>query len=207
MISDTTIRAITCTSPSTFSSVEVFTYTFTDSSSGGGGGGSSDPTEIPGAPTCIDDAAYCPPGAPLSGNAAGPFDPPRFGNVIANTVASFSRDLSEGMTGADVAYLQQFFISRRTGLAVSALAKVGATGYFGSLTRNAVIEFQKSLGITPAVGYFGPKTRARFNALTGVLPNGALGADSSVTTSMTLQAPVAGSAAEILTAPTAGVSY
>ena len=34
------------------------------------------------------------------------------------------------------------------------------TTMFGGLTRAALIEFQKANGITPAVGYFGPKTRA-----------------------------------------------
>ena len=40
----------------------------------------------------------------------------------------------------------------------------GSPGYetlmFGSLTKKALITFQKAKGITPASGYFGPKTRA-----------------------------------------------
>ena len=38
------------------------------------------------------------------------------------------------------------------------------TGYFGRLTRAAVIRYQKAHNITPAVGYFGPITRAAMNA-------------------------------------------
>ena len=35
-----------------------------------------------------------------------------------------------------------------------------AYGYFGNLTKAAVAAYQTSVGITPAVGYFGPITRA-----------------------------------------------
>jgi peptidoglycan hydrolase-like protein with peptidoglycan-binding domain len=75
----------------------------------------------------------------------------------------FSRNLSYGMTGNDVRSLQRFLITQDAGPAARVLAKVGATGTFGILTRNAVIEFQKSVGIVPASGYFGPITRAYVN--------------------------------------------
>ncbi|MFH0755471.1 MAG: peptidoglycan-binding domain-containing protein, partial [bacterium] len=38
-----------------------------------------------------------------------------------------------------------------------------ATGYFGPKTKAAVIKYQLEKGITPAFGYFGPKTRAIAN--------------------------------------------
>ncbi|MEN9647335.1 MAG: hypothetical protein RLY57_139, partial [Candidatus Parcubacteria bacterium] len=50
--------------------------------------------------------------------------------------------------------------AQNTGLAAQALAKNGVSGYFGQLTKDAVIEFQKAKGISPAVGYVGVKTRA-----------------------------------------------
>ncbi|MFA6194327.1 MAG: peptidoglycan-binding domain-containing protein [Patescibacteria group bacterium] len=46
------------------------------------------------------------------------------------------------------------------GSAAKALAKVGATSYFGVLTRTALAEFQAQAGISPASGNFGPITRA-----------------------------------------------
>ena len=45
-----------------------------------------------------------------------------------------------------------------------------AYGYFGNLTKSAVAAYQTSVGITPAVGYFGPITRAKVNATVVVTP-------------------------------------
>lgn len=68
-------------------------------------------------------------------------------------VSALGRDLSVGLTGPDVEQLQRFLIAQ--GFGISA----GPTGYFGAQTRRAVIAFQKKHIITPAIGYFGPKTR------------------------------------------------
>ena len=59
----------------------------------------------------------------------------------------FTRDLKFGMVGNDVRALQQFLGVRNT-------------GYFGPQTQSALIQYQKSQNINPAVGYFGPLTRA-----------------------------------------------
>ena len=64
------------------------------------------------------------------------------------------------MNGADVRALQQYLIDQNTGAAAQALAQNGASGHFGALTQAALIEFQVEKGISPASGYFGPKTRA-----------------------------------------------
>ena len=56
-------------------------------------------------------------------------------------------------------YFQQILISKNTGPAAKALAKNGVTTYFGTLTKQAVIEFQKANNIIPASGYFGAMTR------------------------------------------------
>jgi hypothetical protein len=81
------------------------------------------------------------------------------GTSPSNASYDFTRNLTVGDRGADVAALQHFLIDHNRGPAAEDLAKVGATGYFGSLTRNALAEWQKAYGITPSVGYFGPITR------------------------------------------------
>ncbi|MEX0910482.1 MAG: peptidoglycan-binding domain-containing protein, partial [Candidatus Paceibacterota bacterium] len=79
---------------------------------------------------------------------------------------SFSRDLTLGSTGADVMALQKFLNNK--GFTVSA-AGAGSPGqestYFGGLTTAALARYQASQNIAPAVGYFGPITRANVNAM------------------------------------------
>jgi hypothetical protein len=78
----------------------------------------------------------------------------------------FTRNLSLDITGNDVKQLQVFLIAQDSGPAARALKAHGTTKNFATLTRNALIEFQKKVGITPASGYFGPITRAYVNNLT-----------------------------------------
>jgi peptidoglycan hydrolase-like protein with peptidoglycan-binding domain len=77
---------------------------------------------------------------------------------------TFTRNLTLYDTGADVTALQQLLINAASGPAAQALAHHGVTKTFGILTYNALKEFQKAVGIVPASGYFGPKTRAYVNA-------------------------------------------
>ncbi|TSA44032.1 peptidoglycan-binding protein [bacterium] len=87
-------------------------------------------------------------------------------NEPSASTSSFTRDLDFGAKGEDVRALQNFLIKRATGFAGRHLSDIGASGYFGQLTRAALAEFQAMQGITPAVGYFGPKTRDVINNLT-----------------------------------------
>jgi hypothetical protein len=66
---------------------------------------------------------------------------------------SYTRDLTVGSKGDDVTALQQM-------LASGGYLKVSPTGYFGSLTKAAVAAWQAAVGLSPAAGYFGPKSRA-----------------------------------------------
>ena len=66
----------------------------------------------------------------------------------------FPRDLFRTTTGEDVARLQQFLIDQEH------YPEALVTGYFGPLTRQALVRFQKFYAITPAAGYFGPITRS-----------------------------------------------
>ncbi|OHA30762.1 MAG: hypothetical protein A3B11_02110 [Candidatus Taylorbacteria bacterium RIFCSPLOWO2_01_FULL_44_26] len=80
----------------------------------------------------------------------------------ATITYAFTRSLSLGSTGPDVKALQQILNAK--GFTVST-AGPGSRGnetlYFGPATQSAVIRFQISKGITPAVGFFGPITRGR----------------------------------------------
>jgi len=70
-----------------------------------------------------------------------------------------TRDLFLGKRGDDVKWLQEFLINQ--GVYPEALV----TGYFGNLTRKAVIVFQRKFGISPAMGYVGSITRNKIKEL------------------------------------------
>lgn len=78
---------------------------------------------------------------------------------IGQEVRAITANLREGGRGSDVLALQQFLISENKGSAAVALSRVGATSYFGVLTRAALAEFQARVGISPALGNFGTITR------------------------------------------------
>jgi len=66
------------------------------------------------------------------------------------TATTFTKDLTIGSSGAEVTALQE------------KLGVTPATGYFGSLTKAAVVKYQKENGIN-ATGFVGPLTRASLN--------------------------------------------
>jgi len=73
----------------------------------------------------------------------------------------FSRNLTLGSIGEDVRQLQILLNSLGFLVASSGPGSPGnETAYFGSLTQQALARFQAANGISPAVGYFGPITRA-----------------------------------------------
>jgi len=76
---------------------------------------------------------------------------------------NFTRDLTIGSKGEDVKKLQQF-------LKDQGLFNREVTDYFGSITKNALIEYQKKVNISPASGSFGPKTRNYINSLKPAAP-------------------------------------
>ncbi|MEK7530832.1 MAG: peptidoglycan-binding protein [Patescibacteria group bacterium] len=76
---------------------------------------------------------------------------------VTSTPTTTSSTLKEGAGGASVRALQEK-------LKTLGFFSGEVTGYFGPITRAAVIAFQRSLGLEP-VGYVGPKTRAALDAV------------------------------------------
>ena len=74
---------------------------------------------------------------------------------------TFTKTLYKGVKDQEVTNLQTVLASD------PALYPEGlVTGYFGSLTKKAVIKFQLKYGISP-IGIVGPKTRGKLNELYG----------------------------------------
>jgi peptidoglycan hydrolase-like protein with peptidoglycan-binding domain len=94
-----------------------------------------------------------------------------FAMSVANANAAFSNYLHVGSTGADVSALQTWLVSKNF---LSMPAGV-SMGYFGSLTKAAVIKYQASINL-PATGFVGPLTIAQLNmgATTGSTNGGAV---------------------------------
>ncbi len=77
-------------------------------------------------------------------------------------VAMLSSNLARGDSGESVGYLQEFMAYE------GSYPEALITQYFGPLTEQAVIAFQKKYGITPAVGYVGDKTRHAIQTAIGL---------------------------------------
>lgn len=84
--------------------------------------------------------------------------PDVFKNISTKT---YNKNLRLGSTGDDVKRLQVLLNSLGYTISKKGLGSPGnETNFFGQLTKQAVIRFQKDNNINPAVGYFGPLTRA-----------------------------------------------
>ena len=78
---------------------------------------------------------------------------------------AFTRDLQVGSTGDDVKALQVYLNTHGYAVASTGPGSKGSeTTTFGGATRAALIKLQIAAGISPAAGFFGPKTRAYVNA-------------------------------------------
>jgi len=82
---------------------------------------------------------------------------PQVGQVLGVATFRFNINLSQGMRHSDVTELQNR-------LTEEGVYNGPVTGYFGPLTRAAVVRYQLAHNITPAVGYVGPLTRSALNA-------------------------------------------
>ena len=82
-----------------------------------------------------------------------------YDNFSKNIASIFTRNLFIGSSGSDVKQLQALLVNE-----VNYPANL-LTGYFGSITQNAVKRLQEKYGIKPISGYFGSITRKALNAL------------------------------------------
>lgn len=98
-------------------------------------------------------------------NIASPVVPLINNATITSPNGTVSQDLYIASEGEMVKKLQEFLIRVNTGPSAEELRRVGATGYFGQYTRNALIEYQKSVSIKPTSGYFGEITRRHFQSI------------------------------------------
>ncbi|MEO8637573.1 MAG: ice-binding family protein [Candidatus Taylorbacteria bacterium] len=72
---------------------------------------------------------------------------------------TFTRSLTIGSTGDDVVALQKFLIANHF------LNIPTPTGYFGPITRSAVVSWQTANAILPPTGFFGPISLGRLNSI------------------------------------------
>lgn len=90
------------------------------------------------------------------------------GGTASAGACGFTRSLTVGSTGDDVKCLQKYL--NGAGYQVSA-SGAGSPGnesmYFGSLTRAAVAKWQAANSVSPAVGYFGSLSQAKYNSIAG----------------------------------------
>lgn len=85
--------------------------------------------------------------------------------ALTGGTTTFSRNLTVGSTGSDVKALQQYLNAKGYEVASSGPGSAGMeTSRFGPATKAALAKFQAAVGISPASGYFGAKTRAYVNA-------------------------------------------
>ncbi|HEY4475184.1 MAG TPA: peptidoglycan-binding domain-containing protein, partial [Candidatus Paceibacterota bacterium] len=85
------------------------------------------------------------------------------------TACTFTRDLTMGSKGDDVKCLQQYLNGAGYKVADTGAGSPGSeTTYLGSLTKAALAKWQAANSVTPSVGYFGPKSRAKYTELAGV---------------------------------------
>ncbi len=81
-------------------------------------------------------------------------------STTTSAQCNFTRSLTIGSNGSDVTCLQDYLTS--TG---HFTFSGGSTGYFGSATKAAVASWQASNNVSPAVGFFGPISQAKYNSV------------------------------------------
>ena len=100
-------------------------------------------------------------------------------NTAQGENIAFTQNLSLGMRGSEITALQQLLIT-------SGFLKIQSpTSYFGALTKKALIEWQKSMNISPASGFFGPISRGKINPVVRPVPDTIMPVPSATGTTTT----------------------
>ncbi len=90
------------------------------------------------------------------------------GTTAPSTACNFTRSLTVGVVGDDVKCLQMYLNGAGYSVSASGAGSAGnETIYFGSRTQSAVASWQAANGVSPAVGYFGSISRAKYQTLAG----------------------------------------
>ena len=101
-------------------------------------------------------------GVPTPAPAGVPTPAPASGGVKC----TFTRSLFQGVSGDDVKCLQMVLNSAGYTIALSGAGSPGnETMFFGGLTKAAVAKWQAAAGVSPAAGYFGPLSRAKYDSM------------------------------------------
>ena len=89
----------------------------------------------------------------------------------ASASLTSSGDLTLGSKGAAVKELQMYLNANGAQVSASGAGSPGnETEYFGGLTKSALAKWQAANGVSPAAGYFGPKTRAKMASMGETTP-------------------------------------
>ncbi|MFH0712457.1 MAG: peptidoglycan-binding domain-containing protein, partial [Candidatus Jorgensenbacteria bacterium] len=95
------------------------------------------------------------------------------GGTTVATACSFTKDLTLGSTGTDVQCLQQYLNSAGYSVASTGVGSAGnESTYFGSLTQTALAKWQAAMSVSPAAGYFGSISRAKYASVAGTTTGG-----------------------------------
>jgi hypothetical protein len=98
-----------------------------------------------------------------------------------------SSDLTVGSTGAAVKDLQKFLNANGFAVAASGVGSLGnESTYFGNATKAALAKWQAAMGITPASGYFGAKSRAKLSSMGVAASTGTTTTTTSTGTTVTV---------------------
>src|SRR3989344_3690291 len=85
---------------------------------------------------------------------------------------TFTRSHSMGQSGGEVMWIQKFLNNHGAMVSASGAGSMGnESSYFGAKTKAAVAKFQAANGVAPAVGFWGPLTRAKANSLCAGAPS------------------------------------
>ena len=146
--------SITITSTTTRTVIITPSSTSCGSAGGSGGGGGGGGGTITATPTPTPTVSPTP--TPTSSPTPTPVSTPQ----PAAGAYNFTRSLYLGLVGVDVKALQNYLTT--TG---HFKYSGGSTGIFGPVTQTALAAWQKDKGVSPAVGYFGPVSKAKYSEL------------------------------------------